>query len=99
MIRALYNAADRADAFDRNRHPGSFMLIPRQTPGLFEFDYFCPCGCGVQGSLLIGEGFKPGGERPSWRWNGSRTEPTLDPSVNHVGHWHGWLRNGYWEVC
>lgn len=68
-------------------------------PGLFDFIYFCPCGCGSEGELLIGQDFKPGGKGSSWRWNGSRTEPTLDPSVNHVGHWHGWLRNGYWEAC
>lgn len=69
------------------------------VPGLFDFIYFCPCGCGREGELLIGQEFKPGGDRPSWRWNGSRTEPTFDPSVNHKDHWHGWLRNGYWEVC
>ena len=96
MIRALFYP-DR-DAWARNRHAGSFILVGRDHPGLFEFRYFCPCGCGIEGGLLIGEGFKPGGDRPSWRWNGSRTEPTLDPSVHHVGHWHGWLKSGYWEV-
>lgn len=97
MIRALHYV-ERSE-FEANRIPGSFRLELRQSTGLFEFVYFCPCGCGVEGRLLIGDGHKPGGSRPSWRWNGSRSEPTLDPSVNHVGHWHGWLRDGYWESC
>jgi len=91
--------AGRAEAFARNRHPGSFMLIPCQHLGLFELDCFCPSGSGLQGSLLIGEGFKPGGDRLSFRWNGSRTEPTLDPLVEFADHWCGWLRSGYWQVC
>lgn len=99
MIRALYYPDTHAAAFEANRHPGSFMLVPRNAPDLFEFNYFCPCGCGVQGSLLIGNDHKPEGTRASWRWNGSLTEPTLDPSVHHVGHWHGWLRNGYWALA
>ena len=99
MIRAIY-FPDTA-AFERHKTPGSFRLEPAgwQNNGLFDFIYFCPCGCGREGKLLIGYEFKPGGERPSWRWNGSRTEPTLDPSVNDEGHWHGWLRYGYWVVC
>jgi len=87
---------DRAQLENANL-AGSFCLEPRQHRDLFEFIYLCPCGCGVVGRLLIGKGHKPGGTRPSWRWNGSLTEPTLSPSVHHIGHWHGWLRNGYWE--
>jgi hypothetical protein len=97
LVRAIVFTAE--DTFAGHRTPGSFRLVERSEPGLFEFLYYCPCGCGTQGRLLVGRDFKPGGLRPSWRWNGSRTEPTLDPSVNHVGHWHGWLRDGYWEAC
>lgn len=98
MIRAIY-FPDR-EAFERHRTPGSFRLTPHGFDAdLLDFTYFCPCSCGNEGELLIGRDFKPGGDRPGWRWNGSRTEPTLDPSVHHVGHWHGWLRNGYWEAC
>lgn len=97
MIRAIHYR-DIA-AFEAKRIPGSFRLDQRADPGLFEFVYFCPCGCGAMGRLLIGEGHKPGGARPSWRWNGDRQNPELAPSVNHVGHWHGWLRGGYWQAC
>lgn len=99
MIRAIHYPEHQAAFWEDYRTPGSFRLVPRAETGLFEFQYWCPCGCGQRGSLLVGQGHKPGGERPSWRWNGSATEPTLDPSVHHVGHWHGWLRDGYWRVA
>ena len=96
MIRAIYNPDP--DRWRQYRSPGSFILTPRETAGLFEMRFFCPTGEGWDFGILIGDGFKPGGSRPSWRWNGSKTEPTLDPSVNMEGHWHGWLRDGYWRV-
>ncbi|WP_226779530.1 DUF6527 family protein [Oceaniglobus trochenteri] len=96
-LRALHYT-DRVQ-FECQANPGSFMLESRRASGRFEFVYFCPCGCGLKNRLLIGELHKPTGPRPSWRWNGSRTAPSLDPSVHHIDHWHGWLRDGYWEVC
>lgn len=56
--------------------------------------YCCPCGCGVTGALR----FRPAAS-PSWEWDGNLEKPTLSPSVHHVGHWHGYLRNGVWESC
>lgn len=29
-----------------------------------------------------------------WIWNGSIEKPTLTPSINWKGHWHGYLTNG-----
>ena len=41
---------------------------------------------------------QPGAEgpRPSWQWDGNRTEPTFEPSINCSGCWHGYIRAG---VC
>jgi hypothetical protein len=77
------------------------------TPGAFEFYvsrgsmgkpagliYCCPCGCGRTGALA----FRPA-PSPSWEWDGNREKPTLKPSVHHVGHWHGYLRDGVWVSC
>jgi hypothetical protein len=97
MLRALWYR-DREE-FERARSPGSFRLEQRKRQDLYEMIYFCPCGCGTENRLLVGDGHKPDGARPSWRWNGLRSEPTLHPSVHMVGHWHGWLRGGYWETC
>ena len=69
-------------------------------PGDFQFSdpvtgmwYICPCGCGTQGYLRIRPS-EPA--HPSWGWDGNREEPTLTPSVHHVGHWHGFLNKGVW---
>lgn len=32
--------------------------------------------------------------KPSWFWNGNVMEPTLTPSVHHIGHWHGYVTAG-----
>jgi len=93
VIRAIHYPD--AVTLEKDSTPGSFCLEARRTAGLFEFRYVCPCGCGVIGKLLIGEGHKPGGDRPRI-WNGSKTEPDLKPSVHHKGHWHGYLRDSYW---
>jgi hypothetical protein len=29
-----------------------------------------------------------------WQWDGNREAPTLTPSINWVGVWHGYLRAG-----
>ena len=29
-----------------------------------------------------------------WSWDGNETSPTLHPSLNWVGYWHGWIRAG-----
>ena len=30
----------------------------------------------------------------AWRWDGNEEKPTITPSINHVGCWHGWLKEG-----
>lgn len=73
-------------------HPGAFEFYregDRYPAGMI---YACPCGCGTRGSLA----FRPH-PSPSWEWDGNLDAPTLSPSVHHVGHWHGYLRNGVWE--
>lgn len=100
-----------ADFFDEEMQakvPGSFCIAPEDhqetdKPWTRWF-YGCPCGCGASGGLRIGTPDKPA-ESPSWGWNGSWIYPVLTPSVNHVGHWHGWLggsggeRPGWWISC
>ena len=83
--------------FRRTNIAGSFFVEPHGD-GDFSFWYRCPCGCGLQGPLLVGRERKPD-ISPSWTWNGSTDKPTLQPSVNHEGHWHGWLIDGEWKVC
>jgi len=36
-----------------------------------------------------------GNSEPShWGWDGNKEAPTLTPSINVIGRWHGWLREG-----
>jgi hypothetical protein len=35
----------------------------------------------------------------SWEWDGNEENPTLNPSINSVGTWHGWVRAGRLESC
>ena len=35
----------------------------------------------------------------SWEWNGNEDKPTLSPSVNSIGNWHGWVRAGRMVSC
>lgn len=93
-VRTAPVTATRVDDIDEGGQPGSFEFYrtqDRETAGMI---YVCPCGCGAQGALS----FRPA-PSPSWEWNGNRDQPTLSPSVHHVGHWHGWLQNGVWTSC
>jgi hypothetical protein len=31
---------------------------------------------------------------PSWLWDGNRELPTISPSINVIGRWHGFLEAG-----
>lgn len=86
------------EAFLRDRIAGSFRIGEVDEDGELSFWYCCPCGCKAVAPLLAGKQFKPQCG-PSWEWNGSTDAPTLHPSVHHVGHWHGWLRDGCWVSC
>lgn len=94
-VRATYLKTD-SDLFYAGDAPEK--LVP---PGAFTYDgryftYVCPCGCKLAGMLRVGLSEKPD-ETPSWTFDGNYANPTLHPSINHIGHWHGWLRNGWWE--
>jgi hypothetical protein len=34
----------------------------------------------------------------SWEWDGNKEAPTISPSVNVIGRWHGFFRNGNIET-
>jgi hypothetical protein len=88
------------DLPEKDAPPGSFTYyVHSDSDEPRGMIYVCPCGCGRQGSLA----FRPlsaedvAKNRASWDWNGNVKIPTLNPSVHHVGHWHGWLRAGQWQ--
>lgn len=86
------------ETFREKRYPGSICIRDADGFGEWVMWYCCPSGSGEISPLTVGAGFKPPSS-PSWNWNSSKTEPTLSPSVNRVGRWHGWLRDGYWVTA
>ncbi|MGR3273364.1 hypothetical protein DU478_17515 [Thalassococcus profundi] len=97
MIRAVH-FSDIRD-FREKRMAGSVHFTAPGDQGEGHLWFFCPCGCGLQQRILVGNGFKPAAIVSSWCWDGKSDSATLTPSVNIEGHWHGWLRGGYWESC
>lgn len=78
------------DISNRDSPPGSYkFFVDGDLIG--GMNYRCPCGCGMLSVLP----FKPE-PSPSWEWDRNWDAPTLTPSVHHVGHWHGYLRGGFW---
>lgn len=91
--------ATRSEDIDEDETPGAFgYYVHGGSEDYRGMIYRCPCGCGRLGALP----FHPlGGDdkkhyRDGWHWDGNRDKPTLTPSVHHVGHWHGYLRDGFW---
>lgn len=76
--------------------------VPAQ-PGDFCFDdehrhiYVCLPGRTAPDAIPIQKG-APGGTR-IWGWDGNTETPTLTPSIEDKGHWHGFLRAGKLESC
>jgi len=71
-----------------------------------RLNFGCPRGHGNCGSIIIGNGFKPPGEK-TWQWDGNVEKPTLTPSINCLDRnpknpkekyagcgWHAYLTNG-----
>ena len=70
---------------------GAFEVRTSNLNGQRRFMFVCP-GCSTLAQLAI----RPvvDGSPQSWDWNGSTDAPTLTPSINHPGCWHGWLTDG-----
>lgn len=98
MIRAIEYVD--FEEFKRTRLAGSYFLGRPDENGHIDFWYCCPSGSRYIAPIVVGRDFKPAMVgRATWKMTGPPGSVTLHPSVNHVGHWHGWLRDGYWESC
>lgn len=90
---------------DGNPVPGTMPGYERQ--GQFEvcaepsgqrrFWFVCPGHC----KSLTAIALRPvvDGSNQSWELSGDLDAPTLQPSINHIGCWHGWLTNGEFVSC
>lgn len=71
--------------------------IATEPSGQRRFWYVCPGKCKSLSAIAI----RPvvDGSAQSWDWDGNMVSPTLTPSINHVGCWHGWLTGGKFIGC
>ena len=79
------------------------MDMEEAKPGEEQlFGFACPSHAGrtCEGLFIAGKtGLKHDGQNQNdgvaqWNWDGNRDSPTFTPSINCVGCWHGYIRNG-----
>lgn len=84
------------------------QIVRQASPG--DFDYLmladgqrqlwirCPGNCGQIHALTLRPVLNPAFLKPSWDKIDSDEAPTLFPSYDHPGCWHGWLKNGVFTL-
>lgn len=74
---------------------GEFEVIVEPS-GQRRFWFVCPGQCKSISAIAL----RPvvDGSAQSWEWDGNAEAPTLHPSINHVGCWHGWLKAGVFAL-
>jgi hypothetical protein len=80
------------------KRQGQFDVVVEPS-GQKRFWFVCPGQCKGLSALAIRPVVVDIGNQHSWDWNGSTGAPTLTPSINHVGCWHGWLTDGEFKSC
>jgi hypothetical protein len=53
----------------------------------------------IPGSGLIRIPYGGATAETKWQWDGNEDAPTITPSINVIGQWHGWMRNGELISC
>ena len=84
------------DAIEPPAQQGQFEVITEPS-GQRRFWFVCPGPCRGLSAIAL----RPvvDGSAQSWEWDGYLDAPTLKPSINHVGCWHGWLTAGEFTSC
>jgi len=90
------------DTLRESEHQGHYEFCDVQVRGADgerterRMAWVCPGACKSFNLLPI----RPvGGDVQSWAFDGNEAAPTLHPSINHVGCWHGWLKAGEFTSC
>ncbi len=62
-----------------------------------RLSFLCPCGCGsLAGIRVRNDGVNDG---KCWGWNKDEDKPTTAPSIDVIGHWHGYLTDDVFVKC
>ena len=102
MTRAVHTPGLAAALFDDDdtallaAKPGQFE-VTAEPSGQRRFWFVCPGPCKSISAIAL----RPvvDGSAQSWEFDGNLDAPTLTPSINHVGCWHGWLTAGQFRSC
>lgn len=78
---------------------GDFEVTTDEKTGQRWFWFVCPGRCGHASAIALRPVVNPRPDQHSWEFDGNVDAPTLSPSINHVGCWHGWLRGGVFSPC
>lgn len=94
-------AGKLVDEASDSKEPGHFSFYTKTLKGGGEhiggMVVVCP---GCKWPIAIPFRSKLWPKQPhDWEWNGNREKPTLNPSLHHVGCWHGHLRKGVFTSC
>lgn len=94
-VNFIEDDAEFAEAFARTQR-GDFEVVT-EPGGQRRFWFCCPGPCKSIAPLTI----RPvvNNDPQSWELSGTPEAPTLRPSINHVGCWHGWLTDGVFTPC
>lgn len=80
-----------------NNIPGQFYYILNDKDECVGIGSCLPNAGGNGASwgatMFVGHGTP----KHEWTWNGSVEKPTLRPSIHRVGHWHGYLTDGFFK--
>lgn len=92
---------------DRPEGESCWDTFDHMQPGDFFFDksspqvrFYCILPGGHNCVIPIRPLINPaenGGH--SWDWDLNEDAPTLNPSINSIGTWHGWIRAGRMVSC
>lgn len=79
--------------------PGDFCWSPKgEDSDGRRYLYLCLPGDTSMSAMRCFHGPDRGIAR-EWSWDGNEDQPTLKPSINWEGHWHGYLTAGRLVSC
>jgi hypothetical protein len=86
----------KQDAIPEYQRQGQFDVCTEPS-GQRRFWFVCPGKCKALTAIAL----RPvaDGSPQSWDFNDNLQSPTLRPSINHPGCWHGWLTDGVFSEC
>lgn len=98
--RRVTNLIDRYDGdLEGPVQPGDFEITTDSKTGQKFFWFICPGPCQSLAALHLRPVVSTTSKVDSWDLLGDESAPTLQPSINHVNCWHGWLTDGRFKLC